>query len=327
MAQPKSRLGRGLGNLISGGVSSSGASAKKSAPAKVPAAKKKTASTKAAPTPEAEVPISDDGFTLIEVDVAKVVTSPYQPRREFRQEQIMELAHSIRAEGLLQPIVVRKNDKMYELIAGERRWRAFQFLKIRKIPARIIRASDASSAALSLIENLQREGLNPIEEALGYSSLIRDFDLTQEGAAERVGKGRATVANALRLLTLDTKLQAYLAKGMLSTGHAKVLLSLQEPAHREFLAQRIIENSMSVRETEREVKRLKEGKSIRKAKEAGGANSHEDSAIENLQRKLTSEFNTTVSLKHSAKKGKLIIEYHGNDDLQRILDRMGVNVG
>ena len=325
MAQPKSRLGRGLGNLISGGVSS-GAAAKKSAPAKTAAAKK-VAPAKEAPAVEAETPISDDGFTLIEVDVAKVVTSPYQPRREFRQEQIMELAHSIRAEGLLQPIVVRKKDKMFELIAGERRWRAFQFLKIRKIPARIIKASDASSAALSLIENLQREGLNPIEEALGYSSLIRDFDLTQEAASERVGKGRATVANALRLLTLDTKLQAYLAKGMLTTGHAKVLLSLQEPAHREFLAQRIIENSMSVREAEREVKRLKEGKSVRKAKEAGGANSQEDAAIENLQRQLTSAFNTTVSLKHSAKKGKLIIEYHGNDDLQRILDRMGVSVG
>ncbi|MEM7673935.1 MAG: ParB/RepB/Spo0J family partition protein, partial [Verrucomicrobiota bacterium] len=214
-----------------------------------------------------------------------------------------------------------------ELIAGERRWRAFQFLKIRKIPARVIKASDASSAALALIENLQREGLNPIEEALGYSSLIRDFDLTQEAAAERVGKGRATVANALRLLTLDTKLQAYIARGMLSIGHAKVLLGLPEAAHRELLAQRIIENSISVREAEREVKRIKEGKSARKAQEAGGANSAENTAILNLERTLTSELNTNVSVKHSAKKGKLIIEYRGNDDLQRILDRMGVSVG
>lgn len=326
MAQPKSRLGRGLGNLISGGVTHSAAPKKTTDAKPQTPAKKKSAAKTASPTPAADE-TSDNGFTLIEVDVSKVVTSPYQPRREFRQEQILELANSIRAEGLLQPIVVRKKDKMFELIAGERRLRAFQFLKIRKVPARIIKASDASSAALALIENLQREGLNPIEEALGYSSLIQDFDLTQEAVAERVGKGRATVANALRLLGLDGKLQGYLARGMLSTGHAKVLLGLPEAAHRELLAQKIIENAMSVREAEREVKRIKDGKSIRKQGDSGGTSGAESSAILNLERTLTSEFNTPVSLKHSAKKGKLIIEYHGNDDLQRILDKMGVRVG
>src|SRR5204863_6559457 len=139
---------------------------------------------------------------------------------------------SIRAEGLLQPIVVRPVGDKFQLIAGERRWRAFQQLKIKSIPARVMTSSDASSASLAMIENLQREGLNPIEEAHGYASLIRDFDLTQESAAERVGKGRATVANSLRLLSLDPDLQGYVAKNLLSVGHAKVLLGIDDAAHR-----------------------------------------------------------------------------------------------
>lgn len=308
MAQSKSRLGRGLGSLISGGVSA--------APKKTPA--KKATSSGRANTPDASIPA--DSFQLVEIDVSKIVSNPYQPRREFRQEQIMELAHSIRAEGLLQPIVVRKKGQQFELIAGERRLRAFQFLKIIKIPARIISASDASSAALALIENLQREGLNPIEEAYGFASLVGDFDLTQEETAERVGKGRATVANALRLLNLSEKIQGYIAKGMLSTGHAKVILGLSEPAERELLAQRIIEGGMSVREAEKALKRLRDGGAGKKA-----SNQAEHSAITDLERRIASQLNTPVSLKHGTKKGKLVIEYFGNDDLQRVLERLGLS--
>src|SRR5205823_1169662 len=150
-----------------------------------------------------------------EIPLHLIEPSPYQARREITPDQLGELAESIRSEGLLQPIVVRKVADKFQLIAGERRWRAFQLLKIKSIPARIVEASNASSAALGLIENLQREGLNPIEEAHGYASLIRDFDLTQESAAERVGKGRASVANSLRLLSLEPDLQAYVAKNML----------------------------------------------------------------------------------------------------------------
>ena len=309
MAQSKSRLGRGLGSLISGGVSA--------APKKSPAKKAKAPSKAEA----AKTPPTSSTFQLVEISVSKVVSNPYQPRREFRQDQIMELAHSIRAEGLLQPVVVREKDGKFELIAGERRLRAFQFLKILKIPARIITASDASSAALALIENQQREGLNPIEEAYGFASLIGDFDLTQEEASERVGKGRATVANSLRLLNLDEKIQGYLAKGLISTGHAKVILGLSEPAEREMLAQRIIEQGMSVREAEKALKRLKDG--------SGGKHSQsgksENAAVADLERKLASQLNTPVSLKHSAKKGKIVIEYFGNDDLQRVLERLGLS--
>ena len=215
-AAPKSRLGRGLGGLI--------ASAAPATPKAIPASSPAEAPAAAAPAP---------GYQ--EIAVHLVEPSPYQARREITPEQLQELAESIRSEGLLQPIVVRKVGERFQLIAGERRWRAFQQLKIKAIPARLVEASDASSAALGLIENLQREGLNPIEEAYGYASLIRDFDLTQESASDRVGKGRATVANTLRLLTLDGEIQGYLSKNLLSVGHAKVLLGTADTAQRAVL--------------------------------------------------------------------------------------------
>lgn len=173
MAAPKSRLGRGLGGLIA---------------AAAPTPAKPDTTAKSAPAASAAAaPAGAPGFQ--EVAVHLIEPSPYQARREISPEQLSELAESIRSEGLLQPIVVRKHADKFQLIAGERRWRAFQMLKIKTIPARVVEASNASSAALGLIENLQREGLNPIEEAYGYASLIRDFDLTQEATSERVGEG------------------------------------------------------------------------------------------------------------------------------------------
>jgi len=231
-AAPKSRLGRGLGGLI--------AAARPAQPVGTPAPATPVA-TPAAPVPAASVAPAVGAPGFQEIAVGLVDPSPYQARREIAPEQLQELAESIRAEGLLQPIVVRRQGERFQLIAGERRWRAFQLLKIKVIPARLVEASDASSAAIGLIENLQREGLNPLEEAQGYASLIRDFDLTQDTAAERVGRGRATVANALRLLSLEAELQGYLAKGLLSVGHAKVLLGVEPGAARTVLARRILE--------------------------------------------------------------------------------------
>ncbi|HKB91700.1 MAG TPA: ParB/RepB/Spo0J family partition protein [Opitutaceae bacterium] len=308
MAPPKSRLGRGLGGLIS-----SGAPAPKPAPAApVPA----PAAPASAPTP-----VGAPGYQ--EIAVHLVEPSPYQPRREFHTEQLNELAESIRAEGLLQPIVVRKIADKFQLIAGERRWRAFQQLKIKSIPARLVEASDASAAALALIENLQREGLNPIEEARGYASLIRDFDLTQEAAAERVGKGRATVANALRLLTLDEEILGYLSKGLLTVGHAKVLLGIEEKAQRSLLGRRILEEGLSVRAAEQivqGVKREKNGTAV-----AGRSKpAIEVAAVTGIEKKLTSHLGARVALQHSPKKGRIIIEYHGNDDLHRLLQKLGI---
>lgn len=253
-----------------------------------------------------------------------VEPSPYQARREIPAEQLNELAESIRAEGLLQPIVVRKQGEKYQLIAGERRWRAFQQLKIKAIPARIVEASNASAAALGLIENLQREGLNPIEEAHGYASLIRDFDLTQETAAERVGKGRASVANSLRLLALDAELQGFLAKALLSVGHAKVLLGIEDAARRGLLARQVIEEGLSVRVTEKlaQSARANGGASTKPAKR--GMNSKDAATVAGIEKKLTSHLGARVAVLHSAKKGRIVIEYRGNEDLQRLLEKLGV---
>ncbi len=311
-AAPKSRLGRGLGGLIAAAKPASTASA--SAPAAAAAAHH-------APDTRSATP----GY--LEIAVHLIEPSPYQARREIPPEQLTELADSIRSEGLLQPVVVRRHGDKYQLIAGERRWRAFQLLKIKSIPARVVEASNASSAALGLIENLQREGLNPIEEAHGYASLIRDFDLTQESAAERVGKGRATVANALRLLSLDADLQGYVAKNLLSVGHAKVLLGVEDAAQRALLGRRIIEEGLSVRVTEKLAAHAKA------ANGTGGGASHapksglsaKDAAtVAGIEKKLTSHLGARVAVLHTAKKGRIVIEYRGNDDLQRLLEKLGV---
>lgn len=313
----KSRLGRGLGGLISG-AGSTPAQKEVASPAKKTTAKKTAA---AKPVKVENTRPNAPGY--LELEVKDVVPNPYQPRREIQPEQVEELAKSIQSEGLIQPIVVREKKGKFELIAGERRLNAFKQLKLKKIPARIIEASDASSATLALIENLQRENLNPIDEALGYQSLLRDFDLTQDTAAERVGKGRATVANALRLLKLPSEIQGYLSRRLLSTGHAKVLLSLESEEHQKLLARRIIETGMSVRDAEMQVRRLKEG-SGGKTKSRKQAPEAEQTAIRDLEKRMGEHFNTRVALKHTPKKGRITIEYYGNDDLDRILEKLGL---
>ncbi len=316
MAAPKSRLGRGLGGLIANAAPASAKS--------TPAAGKAGSAPAAAPAPAPAA--SAPGF--LEIPVMQIEPSPYQARREITPEQLNELAESIRSEGLLQPIVVRKAGDKFQLIAGERRWRAYQLLKIKSIPARVVEASNASSAALGLIENLQREGLNAIEEAYGYASLIRDFDLTQEAASERVGKGRASVANSLRLLTLDGELQGYIAKGLLSVGHAKVLLGVEEPAQRAVLARRIIEEGLSVRATEKLVQAHKTSPTGSAGNVAAGSHRAappmEVAAITSIQKKLTSHLGARVAVNHTPKRGKIVIEYAGNDDLHRILEKLGI---
>jgi ParB family transcriptional regulator, chromosome partitioning protein len=300
MAAAKSRLGRGLGALIASGAA---APVKADAPA--------APSTSRAP-----------GSGFEEIPVERVDPSPYQPRRDIGPAQLNELAESIRAEGLLQPVVVRRAGERFQLIAGERRWRAFQQLKLQTIPARVLDASDASSATLTLIENLQREGLNPIEEAYGYASLIRDFDLTQEQVAERVGKGRPTVANSLRLLSLDAEIQGYLGKGLLDVGHAKVLLGIEDPARRAVLARRVIEEGLSVREVERLAEAHRSGHPGRGRgrRLAPG----EAATVADIEKRLTNHLGARVALHHNPKRGRIVIEYAGNDDLQRILEKLGL---
>ena len=337
MAQSKNRLGRGLGGLISGGgvarpnETQEIATPETKVKAKGEGKGKATPSSSKGTKGNSPIPAQSTGLGYQEIALGKIKANPYQPRREIAEKQVKELAQSIQSEGLLQPIVVRSTGKGYELIAGERRLRAFKFLKSKTIPCRVIEASDASSASLALIENLQRENLNPIDEALGYASLVRDFDLTQEAAADRVGKGRATLANALRLLSLSEEIQGFLSRRLLSTGHAKVLLGVKDDAQQHLLARRIIESNLSVREAEKIVKRLNEGLEPSDGLGSGNDNSGktssraENTAIADLEKRIEKHFNTNVSIQHGKKKGKLVIEYFGNEDLDRLLELLGIN--
>ena len=294
---PKKSLGRGLGSLIGGGV------VKPVAPAPVAAAA-------AAVAP---------GLQLQELLLTSIVPNPRQPRRDFDDAQVKELADSIRSEGLLQPIVVRKVKDGYELIAGERRFRAFKLIGQKTITARILEASDASSAVLALIENLQRADLNAIDEALGFASLMRDFSLTQEAVADRLGKPRASIANSVRLLALDNELQAYVRKGQLSAGHAKALLGIENIAHRVQVARLVIEKGLSVRATEAEVKKLASTKKTDRKQAV-------QTVVADVQKRLASHFAAPVSVVRKGTKGSISIPFSSDDELARLLEKIGVKL-
>ncbi len=295
---PKKPLGRGLGSIIGAGVQ------KPATPAPSPA-------TPAAPT--------TPGLTLIEIPLAQIVPNPRQPRREFDSAAIKELAESIRSEGLMQPIVVRKIKDGYELIAGERRWRAFKELGQKTITARVVEASDASSAVLALVENLQRAELNVVEEALGIASLMRDFSLTQDAVADRLGKPRATIANLVRLLSLDREILGYLGKGQITAGHAKALLAIENQAHRVQAARQIIEKELSVRETEALVKTFSSGAKKPRRETA-------KTVLEDAQKRLASHLASRVSVTRKGQKGSITIFYENDDDLARLLEKLGIRL-
>jgi ParB family chromosome partitioning protein len=275
----------------------------------------------AAPAPvaaAAAAPVAP-GLQLQELLLTSIVPNPRQPRRDFDDAQVRELADSIRSEGLMQPIVVRKVKDGFELIAGERRFRAFKLIGQKTITARILEASDASSAVLALIENLQRADLNAIDEALGFASLMRDFSLTQEAVADRLGKPRASIANSVRLLALDNELQAYVRKGQLSAGHAKALLGIENVAHRVQVARLVIEKGLSVRATEAEVKKLASTKKTDRKQTA-------QTVVADVQKRLASHFAAPVSVVRKGAKGSISIPFSSDDELARLLEKIGVKV-
>ena len=305
---PKKSLGRGLGNLIGGGVAK---------PAQPAPAAPAAAATPVAPAP---APVAaPNALAVTELPVASIVPNPHQPRKEFDESAVKELAESIRSEGLLQPIVVRKVKGGYELIAGERRLRAFKQLGQKFIPVRVIEASDATSAVLALLENLQRADLNPVDEAIGVASLMRDFNLTQEAVADRLGKPRASIANLVRLLQLDREILGYLGKGQLSTGHAKVLLGLEQQAHRVQVARLVVEKGLSVRATEAEVKALAATKKTERTRA-------EKTVVADVQKRLSSHFSTPVAVFRKGVKGTISIPFASDDELARLLERIGVKL-
>lgn len=314
MAIQRKSLGRGLGSIISAG-------AKKAADS---GAKKIGAQPVQSPAP-LKVQISAHGL-FSEIPIDKVAPSPYQARKEFSEEEIRNLADSISSEGLLQPILVRQiPGGTYELLAGERRLRACRLLGMKKIVACVQNASDSSAAAKGLIENIQRADLNPMEEARGIAYLIATFRLTQDAVSQRLGKPRSSIANSLRLLRLPESVQGYISSGMISPGHAKVILSVEDKTQQEILARRIIENGLNVRGAEDAVRRLKDGEA-RADSSTPAAKVAQSAVVRDIQNKISTRLNASVEVRHGSKKGKIIIEYLGNDDLQRILEIIGVKI-
>jgi ParB family chromosome partitioning protein len=264
------------------------------------------------------------------VALSEIVPSPLQPRKAFPSEQLQELVESLRDHGIIQPLIVRRVEGKYELIAGERRWRAAGQLGLKEAPVIVRQASDRDVLELALIENLQREDLNPIEEAHAYRRLAEEFSLRQEDIAQRVGKSRSVVANSLRLLDMHSQVQAYLAQGRLSVGHAKVLLALQNQEEQLLAAELAIRQSATVRMTERLVAAQLGRLGLGKSGKAGARANHGDSAIvqhavSDLESRLRDRLATHVTIHHGENKGRIEIQYYGNDDLDRILLLLGVS--
>src|SRR6266446_10767580 len=275
------------------------------------------------PSIAASTDVAESGERVHQINLASIVPSALQPRKDFGREALQELIDSIRQHGIIQPLIVRQVGARFELIAGERRWRAAQEAGLTQAPVIIRSASDMEVLELSLIENLQRADLNPIEEAQGYARLAGEFGMRQEDIALKVGRSRAAVANSMRLLDLHPQIQAWLTQDLLSVGHAKVLLALKVPEEQLLVAEAVLRRSATVRGTERLVARqLGIGRVRRKHRAVGSSVS--SAAIEDLQNRLQQHLGTHVTLRHGEKRGRIEIEYYGSDDLQRIVTALGV---
>lgn len=269
-------------------------------------------------------PIPELGERVQSVQLTAIIPTPMQPRTEFRVERLTELVDSIREQGIIQPLIVRRAGDKYELIAGERRWRAAQEAGLTQAPIIVREASDQEVLELALIENLQREDLNPMEEAMAFSRLAREFGLRQEDIAQKVGKSRAAVANSMRLLELHPQLQTWVAQGRVSVGHAKVLLSIKSPEEQLLIAENVLRHNHTVRATEKLVASHFTNQGLSRPTRSAPAVPSLSPAMQNLQNRLQQHLATHVSLQHGEKRGRIEIEYYGLDDLQRILETLGL---
>ena len=272
----------------------------------------------------APAPVEELGERIQSLPLSRIIPSPLQPRTEFRSEHLAELVESIRERGIIQPLIVRQVGDKYELIAGERRWRAATELKLPEAPVIVREATDREVLELALIENLQREDLNPIEEAVAYARLHRDFNLTQDDISKRVGKSRASVANAMRLLDLHPDIQVLLKQGTISVGHAKVLLSIKSHEEQKLLADMIIRQGASVRVAEKLAAQHQARSGQTTSRRSGSSEPELAPAVLRVQNLLTHRLATRVVVHHGEKRGTITIEYYGNDDLNRILGELGV---
>lgn len=306
----KPALGRGLGALLGG----------------VPPATKPSPAASSPQAPAAPGPASAQQ-AVRRLSPSQIRPCPFQPRKDFSADSIRELADSIKEQGVVQPLIVRQAGPDFELIAGERRWRAAQLLGLSEVPVLVREADDRTVLELALIENLQRENLNPLEEALGFSQLIEQFDLTQEEAATRVGKSRAAVANALRLLKLPPSVQESIRNGRLSVGHAKVILGLTDASEQVRAMERIVSGTLNVRQTEDLIAEwVKKAGNEVAAADPGKAPVQRDAHVAELQDQLTQRLGTKVLLRYRQGKGAMEIRFFSDAELERLLQILGVQV-
>ena len=284
---------------------------------------------KSAASPDTDAAASPDDFKRVrDVPLDMIIPSPLQPRMQFIESPLDDLMESIRQHGIIQPLIVRAVDGKLELIAGERRWRASKKLGLTTVPVIEREASDRDVLEMALIENLQREDLNPMEEAAGYVRLAEEFTLKQDEIASRVGKSRASVANAMRLLGLHKDVQMLVAQARLTVGHAKAVLAIKDHDSQLLIADQIVRKSLTVRATEKLAQTFLNGDGTdqgdaRKAPAARELDIHVRAVTNRLREHLA----THVSIQHSAKKGRIEIEYYGDDDLQRLIELLGLPGG
>ena len=251
------------------------------------------------------------------IPINKIKSNSQQPRKAFDNESIVELAESIKHHGIIQPLILKQSGDDYVIIAGERRWRAAKLVGIKEVPAIIMELTDKEILEVSLIENIQREDLNPIEEAMSYKKLLEDFNITQDDLSKRIGKSRSTITNSIRLTNLDERVQEYLIEGVLSEGHGRTLLAVKDNNLQYELAQRVIDDGISVRELERIIKNINNEKDKNRNK---GTEKELNPYYKDVVNKLQNYFGTKVSLCNKKNKGLIEIEYYSEEDLQRIID-------
>ena len=293
-AKKKVGLGKGLDSLIadkSGGKKGSSAGAEK----------------------------GNEGW--VELDIQKVEPNRDQPRKTFDEDKLLELSDSIKKHGVIEPLVVVKKDDYYQIIAGERRWRASKMAGMKKVPVRIMELTDEEIVQISLIENIQREDLNPIEEAQAYKRLIDEFNYKQDEVAEIVSKSRTVITNSMRLLKLDEKVQQMVIDGTLSSGHARTILGLKDMSAQDVLADRVMDEGLTVRELEKEIKRINEGEPEKKKKD--DIDPKLQAIYKDLEEKCKQILGTKVSiLPKDGQKGKIEIEYYNQDELDTIVGKL-----
>jgi len=253
---------------------------------------------------------------IMKVKITLVEPNPDQPRKQFDEDALLELSESIRNFGVLQPLVVAKRDKFYEIIAGERRWRAAKLAGLKEIPIIVKDFSEEEIVEVALIENIQRENLNAIEEAIAYQRLMNEFELKQDEVAEKVAKSRSAIANTLRLLQLEKRVQDMVVEEMISSGHARTLLGIKDPDLQVEIATQIFDQKLSVRETEKLIKKLLTPKKEPSAKK----DEIMDPIYQSLQKNIEEILGTKVQINARKNKGRIEIEYFSNDELDRIMD-------